>query len=94
MPSRRFIVWFLVVIAVFVFANVPRDGGTLNSFLVWAGFPWTFAFWDGGRLKTFSATALAADVALALSCASIVAYVCSLSRKRTTLRANPPNKPV
>jgi|GEM_PF-4300933 len=80
MPSRRFVVWFLLVVGVFAFANLPRDGGTLKSFLVWAGFPWKFAFWNSGRLESFSLWALVGDIALALGCATTIAYLCNLSR--------------
>ena len=73
MPSRRFVAWFLVVLGVFVFANLPRDGGTLKPFLVSAGFPWTFAFWNSGRIESFSLWALAGDIALALACSTTIA---------------------
>ena len=92
MPSRRFVVWFLVVLAVSVFANLPRDGGALKSFLVWAGFPWTFAFWNGGKLESFSLLALAGDIAIALGCATTIAYLCDLSRPRPDLHANTANE--
>lgn len=73
---NRAAVWFLVVIALFVFGNLPRDGGTLISYLVWAGYPWTFAFWDSGRLESFSIMALAGNIAVAVACAVAAAYLC------------------
>lgn len=77
MRRRRFLIWLAVLTAVWVFANWPRDGGSLKHFLEWAGFPWTFAFWHGGRLEWFDPTALAADVALGVVVVVPVAWLCA-----------------
>jgi hypothetical protein len=76
---RRFLIWLAVLAAVWVLANWPRDGGTLKSWLRWAGFPWTFALWDDGRLVWFNWAALAADVAVLLALVP-VAWLCARSR--------------
>ena len=94
MPSRRSIIWFFVALAPFLFANLPHDGGPLKSFLVWAGFPWEFAFWQSGQLESFSIVALVADICLALTCASVVAYLCSLNIFRSAMRAESANEEV
>jgi hypothetical protein len=83
---RIFTIWFLVVAAVWTFANLPRDGGTLKSFLEWAGFPWTFAFWAGNHLEWFNGAALAANIAVGVGVASAIAALCSWSRCRTVSR--------
>ena len=75
----RFLIWLAVLAAVWVLANWPRDGGTLKFWLQWAGFPWTFAFWDGGRLVWFDGAALAADIGVLLASVP-VAWVCARSR--------------
>jgi hypothetical protein len=74
-----FLWWALVLAAVWVFANLPRDGGSLKRFLHGAGFPWTFAFWDSGRLAWFDPAALAADVAVGVAVVVSVAGVCAWS---------------
>ena len=78
---RVFLCWTLVLAAVWVFANLPRDGGSLKRFLHWAGFPWTFAFWTFGRLTWFDPAALAADAALGAAVVVSVAGLCAWSRR-------------
>src|SRR5262249_44195160 len=87
---RRWIVlgWFIAITALWAFANLPHDGGSLKPFLRWAGFPWTFASWDSGRLDRFDPALLAADVALGFALATGVAAVCVWSRSRSTNRAD------
>ncbi len=86
---RRFLVWLAVLTAVWVFANRPRDGGSLKRFLEWAGFPWTFASWQLGRLEWFDPAALAADIAVGMAVVVPVAWLCSWSRGS----ASPPERP-
>jgi hypothetical protein len=45
---RIFLAWALPLVALWTFANWPRGGGSLKPDLEWAGFPWSFASWDGG----------------------------------------------
>ena len=78
--KRLFLIWAAVLTAVWVFANLPRDGGPLKRFLQWAGFPWTFAHWQHGQLAWFDPTALAADVALGVFVVAGVAGLCAWSR--------------
>src|SRR5438105_3438994 len=80
---RRFMLWVAVLTAVWVFANLPRDGGSLKRFLQWAGCPWTFAFWKSGRLEWFDPGALAADVAAGSAIIVPVAWLCAWSRGTT-----------
>jgi hypothetical protein len=61
---RRFLIWLALLTAVWLLANWPRDGGSLKPWTKWAGVPWTFAFWDRGRLEWFNGAALAADLGL------------------------------
>jgi hypothetical protein len=74
-------VWFGVLSAVVVFANGPRDGGSLKPEFVWAGFPWTFAFWYAGDLQAFETGPFLADVALGLGAAAVLALGCALARR-------------
>jgi hypothetical protein len=76
-----FLGWALALSAVWVFANLPEDGGSLKRFLHWAGFPWTFAFWNSGRLEWFNPAALAADVALGFAAALVGAGLCAWPRR-------------
>jgi hypothetical protein len=78
---RVFLGWAFVLTAVWVFANWPRDGGSLKPFLHWAGFPWTFAFWDSGRLEWFDPFALAGDVAVWAVSVTVIAGLCAWSRR-------------
>jgi len=78
--ARIFAIWFLAFVAFWGFANLPRDGGALKSFLEWAGFPWTFAQWVDGRLEWFSGTVLTLDILVGLFIASAVGFVCAYSR--------------
>jgi hypothetical protein len=73
--------------ALWVFANWPRDGGTLKPEWEWAGFPWTFASWDSGQLRWFDRVALAADIALGMAVAIGVALLCAWSRGRKSVLA-------
>ena len=82
-----FRIWFIVLSAVWGYANLPRDGGTLKSFLEWAGFPWSFAFWDDGQLRWFDSRALAADVAVGFFAAFVLAFICAWSRCRFVARS-------
>jgi hypothetical protein len=81
---RAFICWTLALSTVWVFANLPRDGGSLKWFLRWAGFPWTFAFWNRGKLEWFDPMALAADIALGIAVILLVAGLCAWSRRRVS----------
>ncbi len=75
---RRFFVWATVLATVWLLANWPRDGGTLKFWMEWAGCPWTFAFWEDGRPKSFDAVAFAADVGV-LALLAAVAWLCAWS---------------
>ena len=77
---QRFLIWLAALTAVWVFANWPRDGGSLKGFLQWAGCPWAFAFWQSGRLEWFDPAALAADVGLGVAVVVPVAWLCAWSR--------------
>ena len=79
---RLFLVWCIPLLALWLCANWPRDGGSLKFYLEWAGFPWIFAFWDSGRLERFSVAALVADVVLAVGSSVTVAAVCAWFRCR------------
>jgi hypothetical protein len=83
-----FLCWALVLSALWVFANLPRDGGSLKRFLQWAGFPWTFASWNSGRLEWFDPAALAADVAVGVAVVGAGAGLCAWSRRGARNPAN------
>jgi hypothetical protein len=76
-----FLCWAIALSAVWVFVNLPRDGGSLKPFMEWAGFPWTFAFWEFGRLEWFNPAALAGNIALGVAVILSLARLCSLSRR-------------
>lgn len=77
---RRFLIWCALLTAVWVVANWPRAYlGSLKSFLVWAGQPWSFAHWEHGRLVWFDPYALVADVALGIAVVVPLAWVCARS---------------
>ena len=78
---RTFLFWSLLIAAVWVVANLPRDGGSLKRFISWAGFPWTFAVWVGGRLERFDWVSLAGDVGVGLVLAALAAAACAWSRR-------------
>jgi hypothetical protein len=75
----KFLVWLLVLATLCVFANWPRDSGSLKPFR-WAGYPWTFAFWNAGRVEWFSLRALVADMAVGVAVSVSIAWLCSRSR--------------
>jgi hypothetical protein len=81
---RLFLVSAAVLTGMWAIPNLPRDGGTLKSELEWAGFPWTFAFWEDGKLRWFDSAALAADVATGLAMILPVAWLCAWSKSRST----------
>ena len=83
---RVFFIWFFAVGAAWTFANLPRNGGSLKLFLEWAGFPWTFAFWEWDHLRWFDSTALAADIVLGFGVAIGLGCVCAWSRCRLAER--------
>jgi hypothetical protein len=75
-----FLWWALVLSALWVFANCP-SGGVLKGDLSWAGFPWTFASWQGTRLETFDLAPFAGDVLLGAAVVIAVAWACAWSRR-------------
>ena len=80
---RAFLLWAVVLTAVWAFANGPRTlGGSLKPPWVYAGLPWPFAHWDGRRLEWFKPEALAADVAVWVAL-MLVAWRCAWSRCRS-----------
>jgi hypothetical protein len=79
---HRFAIWALGLAALALFANRPRDGGALKPFLVAAGFPWTFAHWEWGRLLRFDAAASCGDIVLNLAIVMVLAFLCALSHSR------------
>lgn len=87
--SRVFLCWALVLSALWVFLNLPQDGGSLKRFLQWAGFPLTFAVWESGRLAWFDPVALAADIVLGVGVVVVVAAACAHSRCRERVVAEP-----
>jgi hypothetical protein len=80
--GRTFLIWFLIVVALGLVANLPRDGGALKPFLEWAGFPLPFAFWQYGTLEWFDGVALAADVGMWAAVAAALAGACAWARHR------------
>jgi hypothetical protein len=84
---RRFTIWLAVLAAVWLFANWPRDGGSLKRFLQWAGCPWTFAFWQNGRLEWFDPAMLAADAAVGAAIVLPVAWLCTWPQSISNLPA-------
>jgi hypothetical protein len=89
---RRFLIWVSVLAAVWLVANWPRDGGSLKFWMKWAGFPWTFAFWEGRRLEWFSPAALAADLGVLLALIP-VAWLCAWSRRSVPRRSPVTDRP-
>jgi len=79
---RLFVIWAGVLTGLWVFANWPRDGGILGSWMQWAGFPWTFAFWEDGTLRWFDPAAFAADTAAGAAVVIPIAWLCAWSRGR------------
>src|SRR5262245_19935603 len=75
--QNRFVVWLLVLSSVCVLANLPRNAGSLKLFLEWAGFPWTFAFWENSELVWFKPGAFAADIGLAVCVTVGLAFLCA-----------------
>jgi hypothetical protein len=86
-------VWALPLSAVWFFANLPRNCGVLKDFLEWAGFPWTFAFWQNDDLVSFYPRALAADIAVGVVAVTTVAGLCAWSRTRVASLGRPSTVP-
>jgi hypothetical protein len=78
---RVFLCWAAALTAVWVTANLPRDGGALKKWLHWAGFPWTFACWTSGSPVDFDFWALAGDIALGVAVVVTLAGLCAWSRR-------------
>ena len=55
----------VVVLAISVFANWPRDVGSIKSNITQAGFPLVFSTWESGEVEVFDPTALSINVAIA-----------------------------
>ena len=89
--SRRKVFWTYAIVlsAVWVILNLPRDGRPILFFLQWAGFPWTFAFWDDGHLEEFNPIALAGDIALGILVVVLLAGLCAWSRRGDSTPASP-----
>ncbi len=79
---RTFILWFMALLAVVVFANWPRDAGALKPEFVWMGFPWTFAHWVSGRLLAFDMLAFFGDILVNLGLVGAIAFLCAFVRHR------------
>ena len=78
---KRFLGWFLAMIAAFVAANLVglvRPMG-IKPFRV-AGFPLTITGWGMGEETTFDGTALAVNLLVALSVSALVAWLFSGDR--------------
>jgi hypothetical protein len=79
---RWFALWALILLGLAIFANWPRDGGSLIPDLVWAGFPWTFAHWESGRLISLNLLALSGDIIVNLGLIAAIAFACAVARAR------------
>jgi hypothetical protein len=77
---RTFILWALAPFVLLVLANLPRSGGSLKPEYVWAGFPWTFAFWYGGRLERFDFWAFFGDSMFGIGVPIAVGLLCAMAR--------------
>src|SRR5438105_4384793 len=79
---RAFLIWSLVLSALWVLLNWPQDGGPLKRLLggKWAGFPWTFVAWDADRLE-FAPAYFAADAGLGVLMVLSVAGLCAWCRR-------------
>jgi hypothetical protein len=84
--SRLFLNWAGVLTALWLFANMPKDGGRLKPWLEWAGFPWTFAYWEHGQLRRFDAGLLAVDILVGLAAIVSTAWLCAWSRGRARVQ--------
>jgi hypothetical protein len=63
----RLIVWAIIISAMAIVSNWPRNGGSLKSWLWDAGFPIIYANWDGPKLIDFHLGALLIDLLLWLA---------------------------
>jgi len=79
---RPFAGWGLILSGTVVCANWPRNGGSLKSDFVWAGFPWTVAHWVSGRLILFDLFALCGDVVVGVAFVAVIAFACASARTR------------
>ena len=77
---RSFLIWGVILLVLVVFANWPRNGGSLKDDLSWAGFPWTFAHWESGRLVSFHLLALSGDLIVNLGIVLAIAFICAAAR--------------
>jgi hypothetical protein len=59
---RKFAVWAAVLSALAILANWPRG----SAKLAWAGVPWVFATWLGGRLDKFEFDPFVWDLGVAI----------------------------
>jgi hypothetical protein len=77
---RRFALWATLLFGLALWANWPKNGGALKTFLWDAGFPLRYAYWTNRELQSFSAAALIVDVFIAA--AIILSFSLLLSRRR------------
>ncbi len=81
LDRRRFLGWFLALIASFIAANMVglvRPMG-LKPFRI-AGFPLTIVGWGVGGESAFDGAALAFDLLVAVSASGLVAWLFSRNR--------------
>lgn len=87
--------WTLVLIALAALANQPVDAGLPPGFLRWAGFPFQFVMWTGGKLEWFEFESLAIDVGIWLAVIVVVPLILSLRWKsKSPEQANFPQEPI
>ena len=73
--------WALSLASIAIFANWPRNGGSLKFWLWQAGIPLTFASWEGSELKYFSMIHLLVDIAISIGLIFFVLLILLVSNR-------------
>lgn len=86
---QRYFVWAVILSAMAVAANWPRSAGTLKPHIYNAGFPLSYAFWNGEELTDFHVGSLVINLLVWLIAFGLVVTGTSLQHRRNASLAHP-----
>ncbi len=56
----------LILLIIAIFANWPREAGSIKPYITMAGFPFLFAMWEDTRLQWLSTQGLILELVISL----------------------------